>query len=83
MNKSEKREVFGQVCQAHDGSIILAVETIQEVINKMDKLDAELINDLLQIVIAKHYDIEEDEEMLRKKYNYSIFDQIENEDKEQ
>lgn len=78
----DTRRQFGDICKAHDDGFIFVIQRLQEYVDKATMLDKDLLCDMMQIVIAEHFDIEEDQEKLREKYGYSIFDQIAEQEKD-
>jgi len=68
-DEMSKDEMMALIINNTDDAVIFAVENIQDFIEAMDTLDKRFIIDMLQVIIAKHHDLPEDMEYLRKRYN--------------
>ncbi len=63
-------QAFKKVWHVVQDNELAALELIQEFVRENNNFRAHKVaNDMLQIIIAKRYEIDEDLEMLRKKYN--------------
>jgi hypothetical protein len=64
-----KDEMMSLIISNTEDAVIFAVENIQDFVEAMDTFDKEFIIDMLQVIIAKHHDLPEDMDDIRKRYN--------------
>ena len=68
-DEMSKDEMMSLIIKNTEDAVIFAVENIQDFIEAMDTFDKEFIIDMLQVIIAKHHDLPEDMDDIRKRYN--------------